>query len=184
MPTNYLLPCTCGKKTQVGANQAGLTVRCACGAELTVPAMRGLTALERVEAVTTAESSQPAATTTWGARQGLMFLGGVIVLGAALAALAIRFLLVPSPISLKENYREHSREMINSMPAEDLIAKWNDFRNGIELPQYEQIIEGYERVVDERMLWIKIAGGFGGFGLLLMILGLLIPAKPASHVHT
>lgn len=181
MPTNYLLPCTCGKKTTVDANQAGLTVRCACGNELAVPAMRGLATLERVEAAPAAVSDQPAAASAWGARQGLMFLGGVIVLGGALAALAIWFLLIPSPISLQENYQTHSREIINSMPAEDLIARWNAYRNGIEQEQYEMMIDAYEGVVGERRLWIMIAGGFAGFGLLLVVIGLLIPARPAPH---
>ncbi len=79
--TLYYLPCSCGKKIEVDAGQAGLSVRCQCGADLTVPTMRGLKQLEPVEApseVVAAETQQA----NWGARQGVVFLGLVVLLGA------------------------------------------------------------------------------------------------------
>lgn len=180
MPANYLLPCACGHRTRVDANQAGLTVRCACGTELTVPAMRGLAALERADLPPAAERTAPAGP-TWGRRQGLIFLGSVILIAGALAAVAIWFFLIPSPLSLKENYRQATRDALDSMPVEDLIAKWNEYRNGVEQETWEQAINMYEAVVRGWMQWVMLAGGIGCVGLLLIVIGLLMPAKAASH---
>ena len=53
----YLLPCQCGQKLPVDASQAGLRVRCACGAEPQVPTLRGLAALERATATSSAATA-------------------------------------------------------------------------------------------------------------------------------
>lgn len=74
--TRYLLECRCGKSLAVDAGQAGRSVRCECGAALDVPPMRQLVHLPSADA---AADQRP----LWTARQGLVFLGLVILVGAA-----------------------------------------------------------------------------------------------------
>jgi len=47
MKIEYLLPCSCGEKLVVDRSQAGLSKRCTCGRDVTVPTLRGLEQLER-----------------------------------------------------------------------------------------------------------------------------------------
>lgn len=169
MASHYLLPCQCGKKTEVDTSQAGLQVRCECGAELAVPTMRGLAALERVDAV--AENSRAATRGTWGRRQGLMFLGGVLLTGAALGALFF-WALFPARPMLEFNY-----EAQRQLSPIDSFTEWRELQKGIELPEAEQHLSYFERVTNELMNWEKVCGAAGGVGLLLIIVGLATPSE-------
>src|SRR5487761_135342 len=111
MQTRYLLPCRCGKKIEVDAHQSGLVVRCACGAQQPVPTLRGLAVLERTEAASL--PSAPAAS-GWGPRQGLVFLGLVVIALSLLSWFALR-LNLPDPVTPKENYRELDRDYIGEL---------------------------------------------------------------------
>lgn len=78
----YLLPCSCGEQSIVSTAQAGGTIRCACGAELHVPTMRGLRELEPLERTSAAG---PAA--TWDDQHRVAFLlalGAVTCLAVAI----------------------------------------------------------------------------------------------------
>ncbi|MHC4405869.1 MAG: hypothetical protein ACYTG0_40010, partial [Planctomycetota bacterium] len=75
MSAKYLLPCSCGQKIPVGATQAGGGLRCECGAELEVPALRELTQLDRAEVKPTRRAPAP----SWGSRQSVFFLGLVVM---------------------------------------------------------------------------------------------------------
>ncbi|HVA46066.1 MAG TPA: hypothetical protein VNH11_06800 [Pirellulales bacterium] len=174
MPTNYLLPCACGKKTTVDAGQAGLNVRCQCGAELAVPTMRGLSSLERIEAAPTVERGEPAV--TWGPRQGLMFLGGTILAAASLAALWFWW-SIPAAPSLRDDYQEQTRQAIGQLPPEKIVDLWHEFRTGIEQPQWEMALDRYDAIVRDRMQWEMLVGGVAAVGLLLVVIGLLIGPK-------
>src|SRR5688572_5515038 len=81
----YLLPCPCGRSVEVDANQAGLQTTCECGQALEVPTMLGLAQLEPATSSAAAPTEQ--ATSQWGPAQGLLFLGGLLLL-IGLAALA------------------------------------------------------------------------------------------------
>ncbi len=78
--SDYLLPCTCGKKIGVTKSQAGQTVRCTCGTELEVPTLRNLSELERVG------TRGVAKTTTWTNRHRLVFSLAIVALAGVLAA--------------------------------------------------------------------------------------------------
>ncbi|HET6880317.1 MAG TPA: hypothetical protein VFI31_09190 [Pirellulales bacterium] len=173
MATRYLLPCQCGKKSEVDANQAGLTVRCACGAELAVPAMRGLATLEKVESAPAAAPTSAAP--AWGARQGVMFLGAAILIVAGLAALFfwIRFV---EPVTLRPDYQEVNRERNEELSLEDSFAEWREkLQKGIEIPELEMQLEKYEEYNEGIMQWEFVCGGFAAIGLLLMVVGLFLP---------
>src|SRR4051794_36916866 len=77
--SQFSLPCSCGQRLTVAANQAGELVRCRCGLTVEVPTLRELNRLERV-----ADRSPPPPA-AWSKRQGLILLGaviGVLSLGA------------------------------------------------------------------------------------------------------
>lgn len=80
MSTRYLLPCSCGKKTPVAVAQAGGTVTCTCGSNLTVPTLRGIRELEPE-----AESVARPHKRGWSATQGYLFSFGILaaLIGAA-----------------------------------------------------------------------------------------------------
>lgn len=81
---DYLLPCTCGQKTAVSTAQAGQTIRCACGADVHVPTMRELRALEQADKVT---GSRPkTGVRRWEDRHRaayLLVVGSLVCLGLA-----------------------------------------------------------------------------------------------------
>lgn len=179
MPTHYLLPCQCGKKTEIDSSQSGLTVRCSCGTGLTVPPMRGLSVLERVEAAPREVISEPAP--SWGAGQAVMFLGSTILVIAALAAFCVWWFRMPEPLTLIDNYQETNRAFIDQQPPDALIAMWQDYRNGVEQRPAEEMLDRYDRVVAEVLAWEMICGGVGAGGLVLVVIGLFMQAgRPAS----
>lgn len=164
MAAHYLLPCPCGKKTEVDSNQAGLQVRCQCGAPLSVPAMRGLAALERVEPAAAATGA--AAGDTWGRRQGLMFLGGVLVAAAVLAG-AFFWSLFPNRPMMQFDY-----ETLQQLSPEQAFVEWRELQKGIELPQAEMHVEHFERITDGLWQWEFVCAGVAGLGVLCIIIGL------------
>ena len=78
MRAKYLLPCSCGEKVAIEVAQAGQAVRCACGAELDVPTMSGVTALEQLDPQ--AEAGQSGSQSGWGRREAWILLGIVVLL--------------------------------------------------------------------------------------------------------
>jgi hypothetical protein len=179
MSTHYLLPCQCGKKTEIDSSQSGLTIRCACGAELVVPAMRGLAALERIEAAPRDVVSEPGP--SWGAQQGLVFLGSTIVVVAALGAFAIWWIKMPEPLTLNENYQEANRAIIDQQAPEALIVIWQDARHGIEQAPAEEMLDHYDQLVAEVLTWEMIWGGVGAVGLVVAVVGLFMGVgRPAA----
>lgn len=175
MPANYLLPCSCGEKIAVDSSQAGLNVLCSCGTKLAVPTMRGLSALERIEAAPKGSAAQrPSA---WGPRQGLIFLGATILTFAALAA-GFFWWATPSAPSLYAGYQEYNREFIDQKTPEELLEVWHECRTGIEQPAYEAGLDTYDMIVRDRMQWETLAGGVAVVGVALIVIGLMISAKP------
>jgi len=185
MSTHYLLPCQCGKKTEIDSSQAGLSVRCACGTELAVPTMRGLATLERVESAPQDEPVE--AGPAWGAQQGLIFLGSAIVVVAALGAFCFWWFRMPQPLVLDPNYKEAHRATIDQVwqtAPEQLILVWQDFRTGIEKEPLEQMLDRYDDLVAEVLGWEKVFAGLGAVGLVLVVVGLFMRAGPPARALT
>jgi hypothetical protein len=176
MATHYLLPCQCGKKNEVDSNQAGLTVRCECGADLPVPAMRGLANLERVER---APAASVASGMTWGRRQGLIFLGSVLLAFSALAALFF-WAQMPSWPVLLPDYQLRNRQNNEQLSPEDSFNEWRELQKGIVLPEMEAHLNVIERITSDLMQWEMVCGGVAAVGLLLVVVGLSMSSRPRS----
>ncbi|HEV3023910.1 MAG TPA: hypothetical protein VGX76_15650, partial [Pirellulales bacterium] len=165
----YLLPCTCGKKIEVDAGQAGLSVRCSCGADVPVPTMRGLALLERTEP-RILPSEGPS--TDWGRRQGLIFLGLVIMLAASLGGLYVwwvRPILRP--------WTDEAGAMVRAPVVELNLEKswelWKQLRQG---PDAQHNIGGgmEEFLMAERRswVWLEVLGGVLLVGAVVVVAGL------------
>lgn len=175
MADQYLLPCpACQEKLPVETRQAGTSVRCSCGAQLQVPALRQLHSLQRVE--TEAEQKPPR---EWGPRQGLMLLGLTVLVAAGSAAgycAAIR--PVDERLGLEELIRSH-HQAIDKMPIDATWRVWKLEMLGIglnDLPtEYDRY---YERRSRELNHWTITALVGAGFGAALILAGLLYSKKP------
>ncbi len=77
MDRKYILPCGCGKEILVSATQAGQMVRCACGIETAVPALRDLKKLQRLA---TSRAKTREGVSSWGQREAFLVIGGLITL--------------------------------------------------------------------------------------------------------
>ena len=179
MRTSYLLPCSCGKKIEVDANQSGLAVRCQCGAEQTVPTLRGLAALERVEA---AELASAKAGPSWSVRQGLIFLGLVILVGSLIGWLVLRLTIRPQPITPFENFQEFNRQYINELAHETLIAEWDKYRKGIEDPEWRMAMDYFLTREQEYHQALYVVAFVAAVGLVTLIIGLCMPKTRTAQV--
>lgn len=170
MTTTYLLPCACGQKIPVDAGQSGLIVKCACGAELTVPTMRGLAALERA---TPAPSGKPAGSREWGTAQGLIFLGLVLALASVVAA-SVLWVKWPKGLQINEQFVTSNRKDMDDMSIAQTFEVWENLRVGLdqqrELPMMVQFLE-MEAVSRRGMIAAAVVGGFGA---ALIVFGLVI----------
>ncbi len=179
--TEYLLPCTCGHKLAVDRSQAGLSAPCPqCGAELTIPTLRGLDRLERAEP----EAGQSAQ--DWGLRQAVIFLGCVI---SATALMAAAILWVTRPIYPQE-YQDAlieaagSTDDIDQMPVAALRQLWHDLQAAPEAPsvaEFRLMVEGFNLSVVMFQRRMMIAVGVLVAGVLLIGTGLMIPKAKASR---
>jgi|GEM_PF-2934185 len=85
MAKAYDVSCGCGKTIVVSAAQAGQLVRCSCGAEVLVPTLNDLDQLQR-HTLRPGRSKYLVAN-SWGRREAMLLLGGIIFLvGLLLAA--------------------------------------------------------------------------------------------------
>jgi len=118
----YLLPCSCGEQSVVSTAQAGGTIRCACGAELQVPTMRGLRELEPLE-----PSSAAAGRGVPGADQPrvafLLALGALTCLGVAI------YLWASLPASAVQPTGDEVKFAIDAASASQLFMIHGDLVN-------------------------------------------------------
>lgn len=166
---DYLLPCTCGRKVPVSTRHAGQTVRCACGAELEVPTLRGLGELERAEPAGAAPRGH------WGDRQRVAFafaVGAVLSLGAA-AFMAVR---MPPKLELAVV------EVDTDTPIGDVYDLYLDLQRGIDVDPPQLSMAGRELVkLRELMLWgVRIALAVGGVCTVAMI-AVLLSGRPQKR---
>ena len=179
MTAYYLLPCTCGKKIEVDASQSGLNVRCECGAEVTVPTLRGLKELERASAPPADRRAEPPVS-TWGARQALMFLGTLILLGAAAPA-ALQVFTYPKPPQLVPNFEELNREDIDQATLMQTFELWKGLRKDFsaegEIPEMHAYLVMAENA-RKRLIFLSVVGGIG---LAMAIAGLAMKSAPSPE---
>jgi hypothetical protein len=124
--------------------------------------MRGLAELETVDAPSTEAAAEKGA---WGPPQGLMFLGGVILV-VGLAALAYAYPMRPQIVFDTASLNRD----IGSLNAEDSWKLWQELRQGLNRAptplgsEYQNALHTYYRNV-------TMAGGLAILGLVLVLTG-------------
>lgn len=145
--SDYLLPCTCGKKLGVTKSQAGQSVRCACGKELEVPTLRGMAALERVG---TPGAASPK---SWNNRHRVAFL---LAIAALVGVLAAGYLAIDLPAPLPEFEMVEVDEMT---PFTNVLAVYDELKKGIEgaVPPISAEMRALEREREMKLWGIRVA---------------------------
>jgi hypothetical protein len=169
MKTLYLLPCTCGKKIEVDAGQAGLNVRCSCGAEVNVPTMRGIAQLERSEP-RTLPAAKPGA--EWGRRQGLIFLGMVIMLAASLGGLYVWWNYFPHLNPWTDEDAAKIRAPVAELTLEQSWELWKQLRQGPEAQHQIDWMPTFLNREERCWVWFEVLGGVFALGAAVSVAGL------------
>lgn len=92
----YLVPCPCGRTIPTDVSQAGLPLKCECGATVVAPTLRGLKELPRVE-----QASAAAGGFVWRPGYGIALIGVLVVLAG-----------VAWGIHAARNMPEHPQEVL------------------------------------------------------------------------
>ncbi len=155
--SDYLLPCACGQKLPVSTRQAGQAVRCACGAPLEVPTLRGLRQLEQ------AERPAKASRRAWGARHRAAFVLVALSLAAAAAAGYLALNLPPEPAG------SALVQIDVNTPIALAVAVSEELKTGLHAGP--SMISEEDRIAARHrdlMLWgVKIALALAGCGLVV-----------------
>lgn len=78
MADKYLVPCSCGKSVVVAVHQAGSTVVCECGSQVSVPPLRRLRELPRDTSEIVTEAHD------WTPRQAVASAGAILAVALVL----------------------------------------------------------------------------------------------------
>jgi len=173
MTTRYLLPCACGRKTEVDAGEAGIEIQCQCGARLQVPPMRGLAALERSEAAASSPSAD--ATGEWGTRQSLVFLGVALALVLLFPA-GYFWYTYPERPRLSDDFPAFNRAEIANYTPEQTWEAWNQLRAGIKHEEEEPFMVMYLAHEKQHRRWLASSIAVSVAGALLAIGALVWPS--------
>lgn len=166
MTTQYLLPCACGKKNEVGSNQAGLTITCSCGAEVSVPMLRNLKQLEQAQPRTAARKPGE-----WSLPHGIVSLG-VVVFAISLAVGAVLWAKLPVTPEIIVDW-ESNRLDLDGKSYKEVIEVWYELRRGLrkgELP----IMTAHAEQVDKHMELVWVDVGVGVVGIATIVAGVVM----------
>jgi len=146
----YLLPCSCGRKLPIHASQAGERVLCTCGADVEVPTMREIAALEQDRS----ERVAARLAVRWGLRQRLFLAGAVLALaGVLLGAVCYYF----RPVRLD----------VADYPPWMALNLWMVLERGIDRPPHPMETAFQQHLHDYRQ-WMGVAAALAVLGLLTM----------------
>jgi hypothetical protein len=162
----YLLPCNCGRRLTVTAAQAGDLLLCECGQRVEVPTLRHLAGLEQVD-------DAPPRERTWGARQGLIFLGATLIV---LAVAALIWLQFREPQPIREPLFEHDASKIDKMSYGDLWKIWSNYEKGIQRTLFGPEAAAFEWnrfEIQQWRQWRWTAVAVAGAGVVVIVIGLL-----------
>ncbi|HEX5445884.1 MAG TPA: hypothetical protein VFW87_18800 [Pirellulales bacterium] len=150
-----------------------------------MPTLRGLASLERAApSAVTGPATGVGRRSGWGLRQGLVFLGLVLVAGSLLFWLLL-WSGMPPPPGLADNYRELNREFIGHLTPETLLAEWDRYRKGIAEPEWSGGMEFYLSFEQNYYHSLTIVGIIAAVGIVILIIGLCVRrphgAKPGNN---
>jgi hypothetical protein len=159
--TRYLLPCACGERIPIEAIQAGEIVRCDCGADVEVPSMQVVTALEEAPPEPIPERGFAA---PWDTRRARVFLGLAVCVGG---------------LALGGYFHATRPKLtgIESLTPLQTWRLWQELRAGPDhrpSPEARYLVEA----IRANRRWIGIALTMAALGLALAISSLLLRRRP------
>jgi hypothetical protein len=147
----YKLPCSCGQTIPIEVSQAGQTVRCNCGADVEVPAMRLIRSLPIVEAV---GSAKPSVDSPWPIVSSLLFAVGMLLFVGGLGVAGYyqwgRTNLFTEEVKWDNLEESHAR--IDSFTISEAWEGWTVLRDG-SIGPYTPPVFVVHRFVSE--YWLK-----------------------------
>jgi hypothetical protein len=171
--TQYLVPCTCGRKTPVESRQAGETIECDCGAKLEIPRLLELKKLEKAVVQAEPEKKPP----PWGIGQGLVLFSVVILIGVGVLWMGALHFLPGNPYDMSPEWiRAHFQKM---SPVETWET-WRYFEQvGINPPK-ERIDRYFEGEYAKRQMLLMYLGIAAVGGVALLASGIFLAARQRS----
>ncbi|MCC6125783.1 MAG: hypothetical protein IT426_12525 [Pirellulales bacterium] len=175
MPMQYLVPCSCGRKTRVEIRQAGEAISCECGLKLEIPRLLELKKLETV-AISSGDQKKPA---VWGMGHGLLLTGIVIL--ASVAVLGVFVLKFGHDNPYSRMTPDQIRAQFQKMSPVETWETWMYFKQVGINPRKERIdrhLEGLHEVSNMHLIFLGIAAG-GGFALVVAGIIIAYRKRPA-----
>ncbi|MBM4087940.1 MAG: hypothetical protein FJ276_00705 [Planctomycetes bacterium] len=176
----YKLPCSCGHTLVIDVAQAGGSMRCRCGRDLEVPALRHIRQLDLA-------TDDPGVTgrrgASWGLRQGALFAAGAVLIAIGLTAAAYyqwhRWRLDVDAVAW-ENLDEELK-MIDQASINQCWTTWLKIRDA-EIGPYNPPEFIMNRAVSAAWLKIVIGGlSVAALGLVLVVSAFLVPSSRADE---
>jgi hypothetical protein len=158
--SRYLLPCRCGHEFVIEPRLAGETLSCACGATLQVPTMLEMQSLE----LAPPERAAAPARSSWGLRQQLFLMGGLLIVITAVAAI---WLYRTRPIAPSDVMNpEYIREIAKRFPPTQTWAVWESMKQGIRPPDPR-----YAAALTRYHAWLGVTGILALLGIAMVASG-------------
>jgi hypothetical protein len=167
----YLIPCSCGRKTPVETQQAGETVSCGCGAKLEIPRLLELKKLEKV--VVSASQTKPSS--VWGIGHSLS-LSGIVVLVVVMALWIL--VLKKAPGNPYEGMTpDQIRTHFQKMTPVETWQWWLYFKQFGVNPHKDYFERTLEGLFAQRQMLLIYLGIAATVGVALIIAGILIARR-------
>lgn len=158
--SNFLLPCACGTQTPVSIAQAGQSIRCACGAQLEVPTLRGLRALPQATPQGGGQRGHAPAR-AWNNRHRIAFL---LILASLCGLAASGYLAATLPAAPMVLTKREIDSRFTASPPAHVLDVYHELRKGLPPAAGAPDSTGEQRTF---ILWeIMIALAASGLGLV------------------
>jgi len=164
MATTYLLPCVCGQKLPVSATQAGESIQCTCGANLTVPSLSELADLELAPSTSARRKRRKR---PWSKRQGWILLGAFVVAAAVGLLVFLHFTRPRLP-------------GIESLRPIHVWSLWQDLRRGPDR-NLSIVEQRYLEMLGIHRVWQIALLATAAAGVILMAVAYAIPGPQTPH---
>jgi hypothetical protein len=177
VPAQYLLPCSCGRKTPVETRQAGETVVCGCGLKLDVPRLLELKRLEKTAVGPAPRKSSFA----WGTGHSLVSVGVLVFSVAAVVGIWFLILTPNDPYSTMTPEQIHAD--FQKMPPWRTWDMWMYLKHSGLNPRKDYGERLIEQLFEIKKMLLIFVGTFALGGAAMIGGGAYIMRKRRSKVR-
>jgi hypothetical protein len=167
----YLVPCSCGRKTPAETRQAGESISCECGQTIVVPRLLELKKLEKAAVPEPTAHNPP----SWGVGNGISLIGSVLFL-VMLGLWFFVLLFVPGD-PYEQVTPDQIREQFTKMSPYQTWQKWTYFEKSGLNPRKERIDRYFEGLFAQRKMILLFFGIGAALGAAILLAGILVIYK-------